>query len=109
MEITNKYCINCKHLLGKRTDLEGAKNGSWSCYHPSNIQEQITDLVTGEVKVITAISIYELRKASNPCGIEGTNFELYEPPSYTAYSNQGTGKELSTPFSRNKKIDLGDI
>jgi hypothetical protein len=100
-----KFCVDCKHLLGVRYKDDTDK---WRCVHPYNMKEnrEVTDLVLGIKKYIRVYkieNIYELRelRPSNSnvglefCGKEGKWFEKYEEPAHPNPSIGGqVGQEL---------------
>lgn len=112
-------CVTCKHLLGKRTNLEDAAE-KWRCQHPSNIFHTSIDVVTGVTRVTYAYAtIYAVRDPANTanCGEAGINWELYEHPKVgawvptaTATTPELTAAERLAKLRKPKNaISLGDI
>lgn len=80
-----KFCADCKHLLGVRYKDDTEK---WRCLHPNNLLEnrEETDLVLGIKKYIRIYgqeSLYFLRESPRHCGKEGKWFEHYEEPDHS--------------------------
>lgn len=118
MEAIVKTCVTCKHLLGKRTNIEDAAE-KWCCQHPSNIFHTSVDVVTGLPRVTyNYVNIYNVRDPANSsnCGEVGANWELYEHPSLAmpafhlaAATTQLTRAEQLAKLRRKQPISLGDI
>lgn len=101
-----KLCVNCKHLLGKRSNLEDAAE-KWKCYHPLNIATSKTNLVTGEVTTVCISSISLLRSVDLAlCSPSGKLFERYEPPAPYEATTRPTSKPAGTVGNR---VNLDDI
>lgn len=73
------YCIDCKHLLGRRMSPENFL--SWKCAAKQNTKSERRNLVSGQI--ITeriAEGCCEARVHPEGCGPEGKWYEKYEYP-----------------------------
>lgn len=116
-ETLEKFCCNCKHLLGKRDYIY--KADEWKCVHPNNLvkNEQRINLVTGIQEYIREYHDEDLNSlrtregmgATEYCGPTGKWFEQYNAPVYKAPEAQPTigGKKaielpVEAPFSQDE-------
>lgn len=73
------YCKDCKHLLGRRTYLDGAAN--WKCAALENIDSSTRSLVTGETIIKRKYeTCADARASAMGCSSSGFWFEKYEYP-----------------------------
>lgn len=74
----DRYCNECKHLLGRRSNEELAD--TWKCLSSQNVVAIGRDLVTGrQTYNLRFETCYDARSDDAGCGSSGQWFERYAP------------------------------